>query len=516
MTLYLKYRPQTIDDLDLKAVRDSLQSTLSKPDIPHAFLFAGPKGTGKTSAARIVAKAISCQGKKGVEPCNNCPSCISITRGENLDVIEIDAASHRGIDDIRILREAVKLSPIAGAHKIYIIDEAHMLTTEACNALLKVLEEPPAHVIFILATTNPEKLIDTIRSRTTLVAFTKATEDDVVRRLEKVAKGEGVTVGKDVLGLIAKAADGAFRDAVKIFEQIISEGIPLTKESVSDFLFGNKSFDPEEFLEQLKTKDIKRALEMIEHGISQGVSAKVMAKGILETLRVRMIREVGVIGEEKEDTIILLELFSKAYTEIPSAYLEQLPLEIAVVKWGEGKSYDLGFKNQDKEENIPKKGEAAPDLSSKFKVQSAKLETEEKDEPPKKAEAAPVKENKEQRTENIEQGKERQIAEVQDQVVETRRMTRETDAVVTEGAFSDAMWVKVLAEVRPQNAGTEALLRTCKPMSFDGKVLGISVYYKFHKERLDDMKTRDELMRIAKLLTGKDVQVNVELQKGGD
>src|SRR4029078_5572768 len=187
--LYLKYRPQTIDDLDLKSVRESLQKTLSKTEIPQAFLFAGPRGTGKTSAARIVAKSLNCQKSEGgrqIEPCNTCASCIAITRGEDLDVIEIDAASHRGIDDIRVLRDAVKLAPIASAKKIYIIDEAHMLTTAACNPLLKILEAPSAHVVFILATTNPEKLIDTIRSRTTLIPFTKATEEDVVRRLVKV------------------------------------------------------------------------------------------------------------------------------------------------------------------------------------------------------------------------------------------------------------------------------------------------------------------------------------------
>ena len=143
MTLYLKYRPKNLDELDEVAVSESLKKTVTKKSIPHAFLFAGPKGTGKTSAARILAKILNCENLQGSEPCDKCDQCLSITNGNNLDVIEMDAASHRGIDDVRILRDAVKLSPVSGKKKIYIIDEVHMLTTEASNALLKTLEEPP-------------------------------------------------------------------------------------------------------------------------------------------------------------------------------------------------------------------------------------------------------------------------------------------------------------------------------------------------------------------------------------
>src|SRR3990172_2330415 len=186
MTLYLPSRSQTLDELDSESVRESLKKILSKKDIPHAYLFSGPRGTGKTSAARILAKVINCDPpslklRKGIEPCNKCDQCISITKGDNLDVIELDAASHRGIDDIRALRDAVKLAPARAKMKIYIIDEAHMLTLEASNALLKTLEEPPTHVMFILATTNPEKLIGTIRSRVTTVIFKKGNTEELVR-----------------------------------------------------------------------------------------------------------------------------------------------------------------------------------------------------------------------------------------------------------------------------------------------------------------------------------------------
>jgi DNA polymerase III subunit gamma/tau len=479
MTLYLKYRPQTIDDLDLKSVRESLKNTLSQKDIPHAYLFAGPKGTGKTSAARIVAKALNCESReKSIEPCNECSTCLSITRGENMDVIEIDAASHRGIDDIRMLREAVKLSPLSLKKKVYIIDEAHMLTTEACSALLKILEEPPSHVVFILATTNPEKLIDTIRSRTTLIQFTKATEEDVVRRLEKIVKGEEVSVEPEILELIAHGADGAFRDGVKLFEQLLGENVPLTKESVSEFLFGKKSFDPELFIQKLSTHDAQNALQLIEHGIENGVSAKTIAKGILDVLRKRLIGD----SKDKKEVVELVEIFSKAYAEIPSAYLEQLPLEIAVVKWcTENSSSSTAHRSS------PEK----------------KIEQEENDQG-KKVETAPVKEAVEQRTESREQSTEKP----KEEKVERKRLTKDTDAVITNSeVFPDATWVKVLSEIRPQNAATEALLRACTPILFDGKLLTIGVFYKFHKERLEAHPHRDLLESTLESLLGSRIRI---------
>src|SRR5256885_10890679 len=175
MVFYRKYRPQIIDDLDSKAIRDTLHSVL-KNDPSHAFLFTGPKGLGKTSTARIVAKAVNCTApkkdrKEGIEPCGTCDQCVSITSGSNVDILEIDAASNRGIDEIRDLKEKIRLAPVLANRKVYIIDEVHMLTTEAFNALLKTLEEPPAHAMFILCTTEPHKVPPTILSRCFHIVF---------------------------------------------------------------------------------------------------------------------------------------------------------------------------------------------------------------------------------------------------------------------------------------------------------------------------------------------------------
>lgn len=210
MVFYRKYRPQTIAQLDSEAVREKLLSVLSSKSIPHAFLFTGPKGLGKTSTARIVAKALNCEKKAAgaVEPCNKCDQCVSITNGTNFDVLEIDGASNRGIDEIRDLREKVKLAPISSAKKVYIIDEVHMLTNEAFNALLKTIEEPPEHVVFMFCTTEPHKVPETILSRCFHIAFKKATIPELVHSFERIAKGEKLTVDSDVFGEIAKLSDG--------------------------------------------------------------------------------------------------------------------------------------------------------------------------------------------------------------------------------------------------------------------------------------------------------------------
>ena len=242
MVFYRKYRPQTIEELDSFDVRDTLYAVLGHKDIAHAFLFTGPKGLGKTSAARIVAKVVNCEKnsklktqnletKDQIEPCNKCDQCISITNGTNIDVLEIDGASNRGIDEIRDLREKVRLSAARAAKKVYIIDEVHMLTTEAFNALLKTLEEPPPHVIFILCTTEPHKIPQTIVSRCMHVSFKKAGVEELVRSFKRIAKKEKLDIDDEALSLVSTLSDGSFRDGAKILEEmaLISEGKKLQR-----------------------------------------------------------------------------------------------------------------------------------------------------------------------------------------------------------------------------------------------------------------------------------------------
>lgn len=328
MTLYLKYRPQTIDELDLVEVRKTLKKILKSGQIPHAFLFAGPKGTGKTSAARILAKYINCEAKKDM-PCNKCNQCISITKGSNLDVIELDAASNRGIDDVRLLKEGIMLAPAGALKKVYIIDEAHMLTTEASNAFLKTLEEPPDHVIFILATTNPEKLPDTVRSRLTHVPFHKASIDEIKDKLIRIARKEKAKSEAKALEKIAEIADGSFRDAVKTLEQIIVNYSDVYKKNVEKFLSNNKPFSVANFVNLLLTKDNLKIIKEIEDLVNRGVSISNLVDQSLRVLHQKLLTNDG----DQNDLIKLVDLLHEAKRQMAVTPIQQLPLEIAVVKW---------------------------------------------------------------------------------------------------------------------------------------------------------------------------------------
>ncbi|MGZ4163112.1 MAG: DNA polymerase III subunit gamma/tau [Tumebacillaceae bacterium] len=225
IALYREWRPQLFRDIvGQEHVTRTLQNALRQHRFAHAYLFNGPRGTGKTSAAKILSKAINCEHGPAEEPCNECHACLGITKGTIMDVLEIDAASNRGVDEIRDLRDKVKFAPTEVRYKVYIVDEVHMLTTEAFNALLKTLEEPPHHVMFILATTEPHKLPATIISRCQRFDFRRIMGRQIVDRLRFIADEKGVTVEEEALWLVARAAEGGMRDALSIFDQVISFG----------------------------------------------------------------------------------------------------------------------------------------------------------------------------------------------------------------------------------------------------------------------------------------------------
>ena len=225
VSLYRKYRPQDFSSVvGQKAAVDVLTNAITKGRVGHAYLFSGSRGCGKTSIARIFAKALNCLDPQGYEPCGKCINCQAITSGESLDVIEIDGASNNGVENIRSLRENIALAPFSSAHKIYIIDEVHMLSQGAFNALLKTLEEPPEHAIFIMATTEPHKVPVTIRSRCQHIPFHSISPEDIYSRLEYVCSAEGVKAESDALWEISRQAEGALRDALSLLEQVIASG----------------------------------------------------------------------------------------------------------------------------------------------------------------------------------------------------------------------------------------------------------------------------------------------------
>jgi len=290
----LKWRPNNFDEIvGQKNVVTTLKSALLKNRLAHAYLFAGPRGIGKTSTARILAKALNCKSGPTLEPCGKCSSCLDISQSRSLDVIEIDGASNTGVEDVRTLRENVKFSPASGKFKIYIIDEVHMLSTAAFNALLKTLEEPPDFVKFIFATTHPDKIPSTVLSRCQRLDFRRISVIEMISQLENIVKTEKIDVDKEVLFAIAKSSDGSLRDAESILDQLVSfsKGRVSLKDVISvlglveqDALF--------EITDKIIEKDPRAVLSLFNNLAEEGKDISVFLNNLIEHFRNLMIAKV--------------------------------------------------------------------------------------------------------------------------------------------------------------------------------------------------------------------------------
>ncbi len=333
MVYYRKYRPQKIQELDLLSVREKLNSILASKNIPHAFLFTGSRGLGKTSSARILAKAINCNLRDGIEPCNTCDTCIAITNGSHIDIVEIDGASNRGVDEIRSLREKVKFSPSELIKKVYIIDEVHMLTNEAFNALLKTLEEPPSHVVFVLATTEVHKIPQTILSRAFSVKFESPTDLEIINSLKRISDGERLKVDTEALQSVAKLSEGSFRDAAKILEELMLNTDGVITVEVIDKLYKTGSVEKmsKNLLSLLNKKDLEGALSTIDNIVVNGVDFQKIIEEMVGILRSDFLSNKSqfAILESKK----LLTLLNEAYQNVKIAVVPQLPLELVVIEW---------------------------------------------------------------------------------------------------------------------------------------------------------------------------------------
>ncbi len=338
---YLKYRPRTITELDNSQVRPKITNLLSAKDFPHALLFIGPKGMGKTSTARIVAKAVNClensfAGKRNsYEPCNTCTNCKTIENGSSPDVIEQDAASNRGIEEVRKLIRESSYAPMTGRYRVYIIDEAHMITPDAFNALLKTLEEPPETVIFILATTNEEKLPNTIISRCVRIPFGRAHKKDIIHMLDRIAEKEQVDVPAELKDLIATYSENSFRDAAKMFEELIMQDT-LSVETAQKYL-GVRAKGT--LLEIMQTGTLAESIQWIDEFIQSGGNVKRAIEDMLSALHLLLVSKSTDSKSEIElsyslrEISTLIKLLHEAYNGIRISPIEALPLELAVVEF---------------------------------------------------------------------------------------------------------------------------------------------------------------------------------------
>lgn len=461
MVFYLKYRPKRINELDSIAIQERLSAALKGklPDnIAHAFLFTGPKGLGKTSTARIVAKSINCTNRKGseIEPCNKCTSCKAIDIGSSLDVLEIDGASNRGIDEIRDLREKIRLSPVSSIKKIYIIDEVHMLTTEAFNALLKTLEEPPSHAQFILCTTEAQKIPETISSRCFNIRFTRATDEDLVHSFKRILKGEGIEADRDALGQIANLSDGSFRDGAKILEEISVGTKKITTKTVEKkYNFENLNKSTKDLISLLKVRDGKKSIKIISKLADDSTDFKFFTEQLINTLHKEMIDELENGADVANSIKDLITLLIESYSKFKYTVLPQLPLELAVVEWCSReqsgiKSYELRKESESNDnKSLEEKGLKGDKATNPSGLSASK----------------------------------------HDNILES-----------------------LIESVGKENFSIAGVLRGCSVKSFDDKSLILLTEYKFHKERLSDKKVVDMLEKNLKEITGNDIKVEVMLR----
>ena len=357
LVLYRKYRPKTFSGMvGQEHIVKTLTNEILSGMISHSYLFSGPRGTGKTTLARLFAKAINCQNRQNFEPCNKCPACLEINRGRAVDLIEIDAASNRGIEEVRDLREGIKFSPTFLKYKVLILDESHQLSKDAANALLKILEEPPAHAVFILATTEIHKMIPTIISRCQRFDFYKLTTPQIIEKLNFICKEEKANVGKEALELIALNAEGSMRDAEGILDQILSF-LPDTKIEAKDIqdLLGLVDINLViKFTDFLTSQDKGGAINFLNENLEKGLDVQEFTKALISYLRKILIFKINPVSENpilsaltkemqglakeqakkfQEDGLKrTLKLFLEAQNKMKYASISQLPLEIAIIE----------------------------------------------------------------------------------------------------------------------------------------------------------------------------------------
>jgi len=491
-TLYRKYRPKNFSEIvGQKHIVQTFENAIKNDRIGHAYLFTGPRGTGKTSIARILSKAINCEKSKDFISCDKCPSCQAIAEGKSLDIIEIDAASNTGVDNIRELRETVALPPTLLKYKIYIIDEVHMLSTGAFNALLKTLEEPPRHAIFILATTEIHKVPATIISRCQRFDFSRLPLSNIIEKLTLVAKSEKVKIDQESLEMIAIASEGGMRDAESLLGQIISlEDKNITSKEVEQILGTADRKFSQALTKMIILDDSTGAIAKINELSENGYDLQVFTKSLINYLRQLMLLKVSPelksfftyeltneqlkeLQELAQKTNLLkivnaINFFLEAQNKISAFILPQLPLEIAIIKATGKMPAKIDTPNQPAIESAPN-----PIIKQQDPISSTPAPVIETPEPARNATQGDAGGEKVSPIETYPANEELPASPIQN----------EKEIGSSEVKQS---WPKLLKGIEPFNHSLKALLSNCQIVNVKGSVITIATPYDFYKEKLSD------------------------------
>ena len=509
---YRKWRPRRLDQVvGQEPVTHTLRQAVSLDRVAHAYLFCGPRGTGKTSSARILAKAVNCSSPEDGEPDNECDRCLAVDQGRALDLIEIDAASNRGIDDIRNLNDKIHFTPNESRYKVYIIDEVHMLTTEAFNALLKTLEEPPEHAILVLATTEAHRVPLTVISRCQRFDFRRISNEQVVDRLEKLCRDEGIEVDSDALTLIARTAGGSLRDAENLLEQaVVSYGSPVAEEQVRGLLGLGGDETALGLVGHVIRKEAGDGLKLINEVVGQGNDLRQLHRGVLEYLRGTLLIKtkagnaagyseeiealVASLAETSTVEHLVRALKTFAQADMRRDMSSPLPLELALVEVCTDPA------PQPVELPAPTvSAPAAPPSSQRADQRAARPESRRQPLPQGRATEAP-----------------------RDELAPRRDQGREVSSVPPSepSARLEHQWDLIVRELRHTGSRFKlgALLRGCRERSVSDGVITLSFPYASHVERmqseLDDSQTRQKFEEVLTTYMDGPHQVQVSLASG--
>jgi DNA polymerase-3 subunit gamma/tau len=500
---YRKWRPQTLSEVvGQEPVTQTLRHAVESGKIAHAYLFCGPRGTGKTSMARILAKAVNCPNQAGGEPCNTCDMCRSITEGRALDVIEIDAASNRGIDEIRSLREKANYAPSLARYKVYIIDEVHMLTEAACNALLKTLEEPPPHVIFVLATTEAHKVIATIISRCQRFNFHRLRQTEIIDKLKLICKKEKIHIEPSSLELIARAATGSLRDAENILQQMLAYyGNKIELDQIQAELGISRDSRVRQLARCVVSRDVAAGLKVINSLNNDGVDLRQFNMGLVEYFRGLLLAksrceealdvtsedlaEMGSLVTNSTLDYLLKAVKSFSSIDFRSDNYSALSLELALLGCA------LSPPTEQEQLTTTKPSKVAD--TTKITEFPDRVEVK-----------VPVALNPDR---------------VGTEVTSEVPVTLDTDRVETEVASKEisqdidylrSRWREFIKSLRGEGSSgnLDAFLRSaCDPVALEDDTVVLGFYYSFHKEKIEDSKYRHLVEKKLKEVFGRPYKI---------